>query len=129
MANRELKFRAWDGRRFIYFSDITIGLKGSKKTVPYIFFAKDNFNGEVYLGEHEVTEFTGLKDENRKEVYEGDIVDNDVARWEVIFNLGCFCGRQIGVKPSSSGVHIALRGIRNIRIVGNKFENPELVIF
>ncbi len=74
---RELKFRAWDKYRMIYFSDFSIGLTKGKKIVPYVFFKTDTFNGEVKLGAHKIMQFTGFIDKNGKEIYEDDTISSD----------------------------------------------------
>lgn len=41
---REIKFRAWDNKRMVYLSDLSIGLKkGTKKICPYAYFTTDTF--------------------------------------------------------------------------------------
>src|SRR4030042_1209803 len=74
--------------------------------------------------ECEILEYSGIN-LNHSEIYEGDVCSNEVAKWEVIFNRGCFCGRMIGGKNIET--HLALRGIIGLRLIGNIYENSELL--
>ena len=130
------RFRAWDGQRFIYFSDLMIGIgkgyvenkeEAVRDKEPYVYFKTDNFGGQVRLVSHEVTQSTGLCSPEGKEIYVGDIIENAGARWEIVFNTGCFCAKRIPQERPVNGVEIALRGIVGWKYIGNKFENPELL--
>lgn len=72
-----------------------------------------------------VLEYSGINDEFRNELFEGDIVSNHVATWEVVFNKGCFCGKPVGRNDQET--HIALRAIKEIKRIGNRYKNPELL--
>ena len=78
-----------------------------------------------------ILEYSGLDDEINKQLFEGDICSNDAALWEVVFNKGCFCGkflRPTGPKATvgeQTDTHIALRAIKGLRKIGNRYQNRE----
>ncbi|MFA6917003.1 MAG: YopX family protein [Parachlamydiales bacterium] len=116
MEKREIKFRAWDKK----ISDMLYWDSKSQKF-------SNIFWNMVKDENMPLMQYTGLKDKNGTEIYEGDIVQNTAAKWEVIFNKGCFCGRHLRFYTLEDETHLALRAILNIEIIGNIYENPELL--
>jgi len=133
--SRVLKFRAWD--------------KVNEKMVDVIDFACMN-----HPDKYEVMQFTGLKDKNGKEIYEGDILlipdtyinqitedggptEDEPHLSEVIFWESAFGAkiRESGVVFNSGfvsfthmGEEISLmNGKSEIEIIGNIYENPDLI--
>jgi hypothetical protein len=79
----------------------------------------------IEKGDFVLLEYSGWKDTKGNELWEGDICSNDAAKWEVIFNTGCFCGKMIGGLDHDT--HLALRGIKGLVKIGTIFQNPELL--
>ncbi|PFD19252.1 hypothetical protein CN305_13655 [Bacillus cereus] len=106
---REIKFRAWD-KEFKQFSDMALNYK----------IADINF-----YTDYEWMQYTGLKDKNGKEIYEGDVIL--VIEWNrkynVVFERGMF-------KASGSttfSLVTATNGELSCQVIGNIYENPELL--
>lgn len=122
---RDIKFRIWDGVKNEWLAS------SSKDALPYYGFA---LVGEVMtvqsppywsLDEGNIVEqFTGLKDVNGTEIYEGDILIDDTGEpieyWVVKFADGGFVGECAGVAE-------ALFELTQLEVVGNIHENSELV--
>lgn len=83
-----------------------------------------------------VRQFTGVKDSEGKDVYEGDVIEYDNGtKAEVIFKDGGFCGYD-GWANSSDEAYLkidsTISGPFNekdfeIKVIGNIYENPELL--
>lgn len=123
--SREIKFRAWSprvtkqGDKFIgAFTDVHAILKEGR------LISTDFIDDYIVF-----QEYTGLKDMNGNEIYEGDITqwngDQETGTFEVKFLSGHFsAGGPLHLSWSID--HVTLQ-VNNLEIIGNVYENPELM--
>lgn len=126
---REIKFRAWDKEDKQMFNVIMIAWPQGRE-IRTIVSGKGGSCPDPIL-----MQYTGIKDKNGKEIYEGDVVTypNPLCKGEVKFGEYEFgdydtyqkgCGFYIdAVERSSCG---AFKG-NDIEIIGNIYSNPELL--
>ena len=111
---REIKFRAWDLNNRKMYDSYIVDENGS-------FCVDGDFTNNCECSEEDRViqmQFTGLKDKNGKEIYEGDIIEQ------------IFYGDEI------SKIMLVVEDIRNLesircgsskenKIIGNIYKNPE----
>ncbi|PZM86351.1 hypothetical protein DLH72_01285 [Candidatus Gracilibacteria bacterium] len=72
----------------------------------------------------ELMQYTGLKDKNGKEIYEGDILQIGLRKYEVIWEDGFY--RLFDRKAEAKEKYCSLN-LKDLKIIGNIYENPELI--
>lgn len=122
---REIKFRAWlkEHKSMIDVMEIDI----DNQTIFYYWFGDHDGHFENF-NKIDLMEYTGLKDKNNKEIYEGDILSdgNNEKPYKVIFENGSFRAEFKGDfdEYSFDLIDVVLQGCE---VVGNIYENPELI--
>lgn len=123
---REIKFRVWDNTVKKYIDGRYVGISGlgllhvAKCIIKNCFRPPHTRKNPWFI----VEQYTGLKDKNGREIYEGDVLIDDTGEpieyWVVKFSDGGFVGECAGVAEP-------LFELTNLEIAGNIHENPELV--
>ncbi len=127
--NRKIRFRAWDKKRKKFLSPKENSRSVTETGYPYLSF------------QYIIQQYTGLKDKNNKEIYEGDIVEvtledslgaiavsvNEETYTETgyVFYNQETCSFRIQLK----NYQYCILGGKNLKVVGNVLENPETVPF
>ena len=138
---RELKFRVWDTTRKKFIIDFVLSPDGYVmcEGSPHLY----------YEGMHEtkieLIQYTGLKDKNGKEIYEGDILccphypangswhylyhkvmwDEKLAIWKTV-SIGNKEGEEI-TAHGNPPLWVYIKAEKEFEIIGNIYENPELL--
>ena len=77
---------------------------------------------DEFIQVENIQQYTGLKDKNGKEIYEGDIAKGGEVIYQVGFNLGTF-----ELQKDKKAVGIGLVDTEeSLEVIGNIYENPEL---
>lgn len=117
---REIKFRAWDKINKEMFNVESINFQERRVYRDVVSYR--DFN------DIELIQYTGLKDKNEKEIYEGDILSNgnNEKPYKVIFENGSYRAEFEGDfdEYSFDLIDIVAQGCE---VVGNIYENPELL--
>ena len=134
--SREIKFRAWnDVAKVMYESNIP-GLLIHFDSELNGLDENGMLEGTDNTKQHQIMQYTGLKDKNGKEIYEGDILEISMGagsplRCSIEYKAPSFCRRWIDkvsrnrrpmeIEPMAWNTHIIYK------VIGNIYENPELL--
>lgn len=131
MSEGRFKFRVFrkhtdDFKKYGYYRDDDLLLKIDCGKVCEIENVYNDYDLLVNLTDQDYTiqQCTGLKDKNGKLIYEGDILEREPRRhfYTVLYSSYRFVARS-----SNTGTHYDLSVPQVYKIIGNIFEDPELV--
>ena len=126
---REIKFRVWVKEKKAIFEVILIDYVTKKVTyllerVGHLLSIRDAKFYDV-----ELMQYTGLKDKNNEEIYEGDILFESFGEryYKVVFKNGSFRAEfeEDFEEHSFDLIDVVAQGCK---VVGNIYENSELIV-
>jgi hypothetical protein len=111
MENREIKFRAWDeGQKYMAYQ----GIPDLETIQSFIY----------HFGDKPLMQYTGLKDKNGKEIYEGDILKTPYGK---IGEVAYHEERASFILHDPNHFNVQLFHEFPVEIIGNVYENTELL--
>jgi uncharacterized phage protein (TIGR01671 family) len=128
---REIQFRAWDdGKKewlmgyempnlggFSLLGEMVLLGEWSHILNEFLF----DRNGHK-VDDLKVMQFTGLKDKNGKEIYEGDILHSGKTNWVVVWDES---GARYKMQTQTTYTDLSFEGY--LEVIGNIYENPDLL--
>ena len=142
MQNREIKFRAWDKVLGCIVHPQNVMLIEEKFSITrytkdYIGNVGDSIETIENPKEFDIMQYTGLKDKEGKEIYEGDLVEYGISkmvghnkRKEMGLVIWENDGAYFRIKNLDSDMGISFSSYFDqlwTKIIGNIYENPELI--
>lgn len=80
---REIKFRAWDAKFKVMFEHGEISVSEEESPISFVSLFNNPCEGFY------VMQFTGLRDKNGREIYEGDMIRQQVNSHIWFYQIGC----------------------------------------
>lgn len=134
MEKREIKFRAWD----FEFTKMYGDSETKEMLMRQSLFDNQRQGGHDYSVTNFFMQYSGVKDMNECEIWEGDILElpigeiNNKYRYKVLFEDGAFVAYHTKLKdgfgkPQRWGLisQFNLKDLQ-VEVIGNVFENPNL---
>jgi len=123
---REIKFRAWYQDKMWPINIIRYAEYDGLHLVTYVTDYLDNAK-EIPASDVRLMQYTGLKDKNGKEIYEGDILDSPLTLTPFTVSWKKRRGLMWHNKSQTWSEYLGNRDTTRYEVIGNIYENPELL--
>ena len=133
--SREVKFRGWDS-----VNEVMLPVESINFREGYVSLNEGDNSLTDTLEMIELMQYTGLKDKNGKEIYEGDIVifsvkgSKKINKTVMSFNkehgaylFGIYKGVKMPCGKKTRMNKYTRKSVNNVEVIGNIYENPELL--
>lgn len=129
---RDIKFRAWDKRakQMYQVKNLGLGKESWLRTATNYGKHPETGYNKFYPSEVEIMQYTGLKDKNGVEIYEGDIISNGYEKCIVVWvkEYAGFMLKLINKEYEDKEWTNPIIDLRKDEVViGNIYDNPELL--
>jgi hypothetical protein len=107
---REIKFRAWDSLADVWIENIASQELWFIERPP------------TYI---DIMQYSGLRDKQGVEIYEGDILESGNLHYKLVWEDGKAC--ELHNKKDKYAPRFTFNYLDEIEVIGNIYENPELL--
>ena len=121
---REIKFRVFLKSNRLMYDVLTVDIIDSKVLIEN---KEKQLKGYVKYSEIELMQYTGLKDKNRENIYEGDILNSLNSKRIVVFNEDTCSFMLKDIKLRNELFSLNKEKCTDLEVIGNIHENPELL--
>ena len=129
---REIKFRLWSENLKVMFSNTDLCLieNSNRNSMTGLNLlgveSSSSLNCKIIWGKRELMQYTGLKDKNGKEIYEGDVWERRGYKSQIVFEWSAWQIRTIKSSDSIQYPSFQSNAVTG-EVIGNIYENPELL--
>lgn len=131
MNDRNLKYRAWDGKRMAYM-DLD-GLLDLCNTYTYTGNLNPNKSGGMpclLVDECDpLMQFTTFKDKNKKDIYDKDILKCNGKKYKLVKHESGAYELHALFNEANSGPYFLFNHFGKMEVCGNELQNPDFLKF
>lgn len=120
---REIKFRGWNSKNKKWIYGYYFVNRGEHFISPDEVVNPLVSYNDFVVDKDSIGQYTGLKDKNGKEVYEGDIVSSGATIGVVVYD----CEQAGFVVQKEKTIELRFYSLLGIEVIGNTHENKELL--